>query len=281
MKLFGMCSLLALLFSTVPLSANAYDYHSPTRKAKGNRNAKDKTRRDDKGGIREEIPDDFRNRFDRWKTEMLSTDVGRRQWERYATNKDFTLTIVISSDWKYSAGTGEYEWDKDGKLIGATITLGKKLDKGYPDPVYYPVMNSLSAYNGLDEISGDILASTKLMHEFGHVDFTAQTDTDLFQRQNKLMASYNTIFLKNGHNVSDPRLVALQSELGGMPIDIWENREYRSEVSAMRYLMERINRESFYCSVVGRIRRNLSEYARQYQDKFAAISGSNLTECKN
>ena len=280
MKLFGMCSLLALLFSTVALSANAYDHHSPTRKAKGNRHI-NKTPRDDKGGIREEIPVDFRNRFDRWKSEMLSTEVGRQQWERYANNKDFTLTIVISSDWKYSAGTGEYEWDKDGKLVGATITLGKKLDKGYPDPVYYPVMNSLSAYNGLDEISGDILASTKLMHEFGHVDFTAQTDTDLFQRQNKLMASYNNIFLKNGHNVRDPRLVALQTELGGMPIDIWENREYRSEVSAMRYLMERINRESFYCSVVGRIRRNLSEYARQYQDKFDAISGTNLTECKN
>lgn len=281
MNLLRTLGFFVVSLSLLNLSASASDYHSPSRTSKKDRHTADKSHPDDKGGIHEDIPDDFRDRYDRWKAEMLSTEIGRKQWDYYANNKNFTLTIVVSSDWKHGAGTGEYEWNKQGELVAATITLGKKLDKGYPDPVYYPVMNSLSAYNGLDEVSGDILASTKLMHEFGHVNFTAQTDIDVFLRQNKLMASYNSIFLRNGHNISDPRLVALQDELGGKPIDIWENREYRSEVSAMSYLMERISHESFYCSVVSRIRRNLVDYARQYQDKFAAISGSNMSVCKN
>ena len=281
MNLLRTLGFFALSFSLLTLSASASDYHSPSRATKKDRHTADKAVRDDKGGIQEDIPADFRGRYDRWKTEMLSTEIGRKQWDYYANNKDFTLRIVVSNNWKHGAGTGDYEWNKNGQLIAATITLGKKLDKGYPDPVYYPVMNSLSAYNGFDEVNGDILASTKMMHEFGHVNFTAQTDTNLFLRQNKLMASYNSIFLRNGHNVMDPRLVELASELGGKPIDIWENREYRSEVSAMSYLMERISHESFYCSVVSRIRRNLADYARQYQDRFAAISGSNVAVCKN
>ena len=281
MNLLRICGFFALSFFLITLSVDASDYHSPSRKTKNDRHTTDKKPRDDKGGIREDIPADFRPRYERWKAEMLSTDIGRRQWDHYANNKNFTLTIVVATDWKHGAGTGEYEWNKEGQLVAATITLGKKLDKGYPDPVYYPVMNSLSAYNGLDGVSGDILASTKIMHEFGHVNFTAQTDTDLFQRQNKLMASYNTIFLKNGHNVSDPRLVALATELGGKPIDIWENREYRSEESAMRYLLERISRESFYCSVVGRIKQNVSDYARHYQPRFDGISGSGTADCRN
>lgn len=233
-------------------------------------------------GIKEIVPADVRHRYEKWKEELLSTEFGRGQWDQYANNKEFLLKIVISRDRKYGAGTDDFEWDDDGKLISATITLGKNLDKGFPDPVYYPVMNSLATYDGLYEISGDILASTKIIHELGHVNFTAEANGKSFQRENKLMASYNTIFLKNGYNTSDPRLVDLAKELGAKPIEIWEAREYRSEVSALRYLMERMDREPTYCSIFARVRRNVTSYAREYRYSFEEVVGvSRRNNCQD
>ena len=234
------------------------------------------------GGIKEIVPAEFRERFRKWKAELLATKFGRQQWEYYANNKDFTLKIVVSPDRKFGAGTDDYEWSDDGKLVAATITLGKDLDKGYPDPVYYPVMNALATYNSYYEIPGNILASTKIIHEFGHVNSTKQVNSKLFQRQNKLMAAYNRIFLSNGYDTSDPRLVDIAKQLGGKPIEIWEDREYWSEVSAMRYLLERISNESFYCSVFSRMSRNINNYASNYRDRFEKIShDSNAAECRN
>jgi hypothetical protein len=233
-------------------------------------------------GIKEIIPADARNRYQKWKDELLSTEFGRRQWDHYANSKEFLLQIVVSADRKYGAGTDDFEWDESGKLIGATITLGKNLDKGFPDPVYYPVMNSLATYDGLYEISGDLLASTKFIHEIGHVNFTAEANGNVFQRENKLMASYNTIFLKNGYNIADPRLVVLANELGAKPIEIWEAREYRSEVSALRYLVERMEREPNYCSVFARVRRNVTSYAREYRYSFEeVVEESRRNGCQN
>ena len=232
-------------------------------------------------GIRELIPADARERYQSWKDELLSTEFGRVQWNSYATRTNFLLTIVVSKDRKYGAGTDDYEWDDEGNLVAATITLGKNIDKGFPDPVYYPVMNSLANYDGLYEIDGDILASTKIIHEIGHVNFTAESNAKVFQRQNKLMSSYNSIFLRNGYNTSDPRLVALADELGAKPIEIWEDREYRSEVSAMRYLVERMSHESFSCSLFSRMKRNIADYARNYRDKFEEISTSGHPVCRN
>lgn len=262
MRVAGFLSLglLTLLLSTVVTDARGL---SDKRAARG---TKDKT------GIREVIPADARSRYQKWKEQILSTDFGRKQWEGYASSKDFLLTIVVSNDRKFGAGTGDFEWDDSGKLVKATITLGRNLDKGYPDPVYYPVMNSLATYNTFYEIDGAILASTKIIHEIAHVNFTAQADAKLFQKQDKLIASYNSIFLKNGYDTKDPRLVALADELGAKPIEIWEDREYQSEASAMKYLMERIDRESFYCSVMDRMRRNINFYARNYQSKFLDVS---------
>jgi hypothetical protein len=233
-------------------------------------------------GIKEVVPSDVRHRYQKWKDELLSTEFGRRQWEQYANNKEFLLKIVVSRDRKYGAGTDDFEWDDNGKLISATITLGKNLDKGFPDPVYYPVMNSLATYDGLYEISGDILASTKIIHEIGHVNFTAQANGNSFQRENKLIASYNTIFLKNGYNTSDPRLVDLASQLGAKPIEIWEAREYRSEVSALRYLIERMDREPNFCSIFARLRRNIASYAREYRYSFEeVVDESPRNNCQN
>ncbi len=225
----------------------------------------------DEAGIKEIVPRAIRDRYQKWKLELLSTEFGRKQWDHYANNKEFLLTIVVSEKRKYGAGTDDFEWNDAGELVAATITLGKNLDKGYPDPVYYPVMNSLATYDGFYEVSGEILASTKFIHEIGHVDFTAKANSKVFQKQNKLIASYNSIFLKNGYNTSDPRLMELASELGGKPIEIWEAREYQSEVSALRFLMERMNREPYYCSVFSRVRRNITSFARNYKDSFAQV----------
>jgi hypothetical protein len=231
-------------------------------------------------GIKEDIPADARQRYQNWKNEMLATEFGREQWNAYANRQDFLLTITVSDKRKYGAGTDDFEWNDDGKLIGAKITLGRNLDKGFPDPVYYPVMNSLATYDGLYAIDGDILASTKIIHELGHVNSTAAMNAKVFQRQNKLMASYNSIFLKNGYDTTDPRLVALADELGAKPIEIWEDREYNSEVSAMRYLIERMQGESFSCSVFSRMRRNISDYARNFHNKFDQVVGGTQS-CRN
>ena len=222
-------------------------------------------------GIKEEVPKEFRDRYQRWKTELLATEFGREQWARYADRKDFLLTIVVSAERKFGAGTDDFEWDDDGKLVGATITLGKDLERGFPGPVYYPVMNSLATYDGVYSIDGNILAGAKLAHEIGHVDQTTAADAKLFQKQNKLINSYYRIFLKNGYNTADTRLVDLVDELGASPVAIWESREYWSEVDALRYLMQRIGREAFHCSVFGRMRRNIAAYAGGYGDRFKEL----------
>src|SRR5689334_14110429 len=67
-------------------------------------------------GIKEVIPDEFRDRYQKWKSEMLSTGLGREQWDFYANNKHFLLKIVVSPDKKFGAGTGDYKWDDSGKL---------------------------------------------------------------------------------------------------------------------------------------------------------------------
>src|SRR5688500_3824102 len=36
------------------------------------------------GGIKEDIPKKYREKYQKWKTQLLSTDFGRQQWESYA-----------------------------------------------------------------------------------------------------------------------------------------------------------------------------------------------------
>src|SRR5438445_7084855 len=138
------------------------------------------------GGIKEDIPDKYRDRFEKWKTEFLSTDFGREQWDKYANDKQFILTITISNKKGKGAGTDKYLWDDAGNFVGATITLGDELNEGYPNPIYYPVMNSLSAGDTSYAISGKILAAAKISHEIGHVNQTAKANRVFLQLQNNL-----------------------------------------------------------------------------------------------
>jgi hypothetical protein len=231
------------------------------------------------GGIKVDIPDKFKDKFEAWKTELLSTDFGRQQWDQYANNKNFVLTITLSNKKGKGAGTDKYLWDDSGKLVGATITLGEGIEKGYPDPIYYPVMNSLSTENTTYTISGKILAATKLSHEIGHVNQTAKANRSMLLVQNKLMPEYTSIFLNNGRDPSDKKLVDLAKQMGGTPVEIWESREYWSEVNAMLYLKERISKEDFYCFVFNKIKRNLDEYAKDFEPRFDQYSAFSSSPC--
>lgn len=220
------------------------------------------------GGIREDFSDKYKDRFEKWKSELRSTEFGRQQWDTYANNKNFILTITISGKKGKGAGTDKYLWDGNGNFVGATITLGDDLNEGYPDPIYYPVMNSLSADETYYSINGKILASAKMSHEIGHVNQTANANKSFLELQNKLMPEYTSIFLKNGRDTSDQKLVELAQQMGGTPIEIWESREYWSEVNAMLFLKERISKEDFYCFVFNKIKRNIETYAKDYEERF-------------
>jgi hypothetical protein len=232
-------------------------------------------------GIKEVVPREYKPRYEKWKRDFLATQFGRDLWDRYASNDHFLLTMKVSGSRKNGAATGDFQWDDNGKLIAATVTLGKDLDKGFPDPVYYPVMNSLGSQSEAFPITSDLLASTKIAHEIGHVSFTEQINEQLFQKQNRLIENYYNIFLKNGFNTRDPRLISLETELGARPLDIWEDREYWSEVSALRYLVQRIDRESYYCAVLNKIRLNVAEYAGRYRDRFDLTSFASRPICGN
>lgn len=226
------------------------------------------------GGIVENIPVKFQVRYQKWKTELLSTDFGRTNWEKFANNKNFILEITVSNKENQGAGTGNYLWNDKGELVGASIVLGWKLDKGFPSPVYFPVMNSISEFNIPGEISNETLAATKFMHEFGHVNMTLKTNHDTFQLQNKLIPDYNKILLSNGYNTKDPRLVDLAGKMGGTPVEIWENREYWGETYAMSYLLDRVQKTDYFCSVMKKINYNVTTFADTYKDRFFEVANA-------
>jgi hypothetical protein len=232
------------------------------------------------GGIRENIPIKYRPRFEKWKSELLATDLGREQWNKYSNNQSFILTIVVSGNRK-GAGTDKYLWSDEGKLVGATITLSAALESGSPPAIYYPVLNSISTDTTTHSISGPIIAATRMSHELGHVNQTSEASMSLIQLQNKLIVQYNSIFTQNGLNSKDTRLRELADQMNGTPVQIWESREYWSEVNAMLYLSQRINKESFYCTVFKKIRRNIETHAKAYENRFSKYPEFTDSPCWN
>lgn len=233
--------------------------------------------RPDQTGIREEIPAKYAARFSEWKKEFLTTETGRKQWEAYQNNPNFTLTLAVSRDNAEGATTGNYKWNEAGELIGATITLGLRLDVGYPNPIYFPVMNSLGdagSYKG----AGSTLAATKLAHEFGHVNRTSKIDGHLYQLQTRLIPQYNKIFLSNGRKADDPRLLELARQMGGTPVQIWEDREYWGEANAMIYLRDRFAEHDLRCSLFNRIRHSIGLYAKSYESRFQEVAQSTASK---
>jgi hypothetical protein len=226
------------------------------------------------GGIREEIADAYKERYQQWKSEFLSTEIGQAQWELYARHPQLVLTITVNRENEFGAGSGKYKWNASGELIAATVTLGARIDEGFPSSVYYPVMNALEPYEEKKLISGNVLAATKIAHEFGHVMKIGTIDESLYHLQLRLAPIYNKIFLSNGHNVDDPRLVELARQMGGNPVQIWEDREYWGEANAMLYLRDRVAKERFHCRLFNQIKRSVEEYAKPYEERFTAIAKS-------
>src|SRR5262245_20745718 len=222
--------------------------------------------------LKESIDPRFAKRYAEWKNEFLEADIARAQWELYAKHPHLMLTITVSAANKNGAGTGNYKWNDNGELIEATIYLGSRIDQGYPSSVYYPVMNALEPYEQTQRISRNVLAATKMAHEFGHVMKIAETPRDLYKLQLKLVPIYNKIFLSNGHNVNDPQLVELAKQMGGNPVEIWEDREYWGEANAMLYLRDRIAKERFHCRLFNQIKRSVEEFAKPYEERFTAIA---------
>ncbi|MDX6532119.1 MAG: hypothetical protein QOH41_4409 [Blastocatellia bacterium] len=226
------------------------------------------------GGIREQVPAKYAARYRHWKQEFLATETGRQQWESYQNNPNFTLTVVITRDNPEGGNTGNYQWNEEGKLVAATINLGCRLDEGVPNPVYFPVMSSLLPSETTHNISAETLAATKIAHEFGHVNRTAKGDSVLYQLQVQLMPQYNQIFLSNGRDARDPRLIELAGRMGATPVEIWEDREYWGETNAMLYLRDRFADDGFRCLLFSRIKHSIDLYASGYEERFLNIAQS-------
>jgi hypothetical protein len=232
------------------------------------------TSRPEAGGLREDIPEKYAKRYQEWKEEFLSTDIGKAQWEMYSRHPYLQLTITVGGKNSEGAGTGKYKWNEKGELIAATIMLGDRINEGYPSAVYYPVMNALEPFESRNLIGGSVLAATKIAHEFGHVMKISSTPHDVYHLQLQLVPIYNKIFLSNGYNVNDPRLVDLAQKMGGNPVEIWEDREYWGEANAMLFLRDRVSKEKFHCRLFGKIKRAVEEYAKDYEERFAEIAKS-------
>lgn len=225
-----------------------------------------------RGGLVETVPAKYRERYLAWKNDLLSTESGRVQWETYVSNARFSLTVVVSDDDRHGAGTGGYKWDDSGQLVAATITLGSRIDEGYPNPIYYPVMYSLSPLSESFPVESNVLAAAKMAHELGHVKQAASTGGELYRLQNQLMPIYNQTLLSNGRNTLDKRLMELARRMGGTPVQIWENREYWGEVNAMLYLRERFKDEEQQRALFTRVRRTVELYAKDYAERFEQVT---------
>jgi len=226
------------------------------------------------GGIRELIDSKYKKRYQEWKDEFLSTEIGRAQWELYSRHPHLVLTITVAKGNQHGAGSGKYKWNAAGDLIAATVELGSEMEAGYPSAVYYPVMNALQPYESAKLLNGTVLAATKLAHELGHVMKMANTPEALYLLQLRLVPMYNKIFLSNGYNVNDPRLVEMAKQMGGNPVEIWEDREYWGEANAMLFLRDRVAQERFHCKLFNRIKRTVEEYAKGYEERFTEIAKS-------
>jgi len=202
------CSFVTLLVTGYSCSGQSISPFAATRKrfALPSTRSKSSSNSADAGSNRviELIPTDYRKRYLKWKNDYLSTEVGRAQWDRYALDQNFTLTIMVSKDRAEGAIVDAYRWNDTSRLVAATITLGSKLDSGYPSSINYPITCSLAPGNLPPEVKGTILAATKLAHEFGHLNRTMTLAGKLYRLHDELMMEYPKSFSAHGRDTNDP-----------------------------------------------------------------------------
>jgi len=205
-------------------------------------------------GIREAIRDKYKKRYEAWKNEFLSTETGRSQWQKYTNSTTFLLTITVSDDQPHDARTERYEWTSAGTLSAATITLGRRIDEGYPSIESYPVIGSLAGT--LKSASRrKILAASKIAHEFGHVNQAIASNE--FQRQRQLIHSYVTLKLTKDHERYVRQLTDLAQQLGATPVRVWTDWECLAEANTLLYLRDKVSQSLVPLSLIQVIDRNI------------------------
>ena len=190
--------------------------------------------------IKETIPQCYKKKYEQWKAEYLSTYVGQQEWQKFDHDRNFDLTITVTKEKGRGAEVINLQWSAEGELIAATIVLGSALDSGYPGAFNYPVLCSLDPGSLSKGVPSDVLAASKLAHEFGHINNIARVGAATYNQQNDFIRQYNRIFFHNGMNAKDPRLLELLSRMGGSPVDIMRDREHEAEASSALYLKERL-----------------------------------------
>lgn len=199
------------------------------------------------GGIAEDIDPKLRERYERWRAAYCSTDVGRKDWEAFANNPNFTLTIRMSEadekgiknyQARYQAQRGGvastgYRWDGNGSLVAATIVLGSKLAREAAEKNgNYPV-------SSVAHLRGDDLAAVKIAHEFGHVKRTASlTPRETLDYQNELEKGAEVRRAYKPGNPTDADFLARSAELediAGNP----QERERWAEANVIPFLEEK------------------------------------------
>ncbi|RMG03209.1 MAG: RHS repeat-associated core domain-containing protein, partial [Acidobacteria bacterium] len=127
--------------------------------------------------------------YEKWRNKFLSTEEGRKTWDRYKNDKNFTLKIVVadrgSDSLNRSAIVDGFKFDADGNFIGATMTLGRNLGKGLPvNSENYPVLSALATENSAD------IGASKIAHEFGHLDDLKSLGKTFYEQQ-KIIDQFN------------------------------------------------------------------------------------------
>lgn len=227
------------------------------------------------GGIKEVIAEKYKKRYQLWKNEFLSTEVGRTQWEFYAHHPRFVLTITISRNMRNGAQTSDFKWSHSGELMAATITLSSRIDEGLYNPAYYPVTDALAQSASLNLISKEILAASTIAHEFGHVNRVASINGTIYQLQQQLIPVYNSIFRSNGFNTRDPQLIELAQRMGATPVELHEESEYWGEANAVLYLRERIVKKKIQRLLFCEIKRKVEWFVPNLKDGFLQLLNQN------
>jgi hypothetical protein len=150
--------------------------------------------------------------YQKWKKAFLATKDGQKLWDKYQNDKNFMLVINMSKDKGNGAETHSYQF-ADGKLTGATITLGNKItdvdaaSKRSDQP--YPISSSL----GKAGVDGTTMAVAIIAHEFGHVEDASQRP-ELFQQLNEYNDTAKRLNKELGPSFgSDPRYKAIEEKV--------------------------------------------------------------------
>ncbi|MBK7510694.1 MAG: RHS repeat-associated core domain-containing protein [Chloracidobacterium sp.] len=179
--------------------------------------------------------------YEKWKAAYLATEAGRKTWERYQNDKNFTLNIVVAdrgSDSKNrSAMVGDFKFDSDGNFIGSTMTLGRNLGKDLPgNTESYPVLSALDTQDSAK------IGASKIAHEFGHLDDLKSLGTTFYEQQKILDAIKDRVTelgsqKRYGELGTDPTLKNLndsfQKKFGVTTTQEGINRENRGEKQAI------------------------------------------------